>query len=161
VRILLALAFGLAFGIEGMTLIRSFLIEDEDSTEQTTNTRPALQEGDPLVPSFGPSVRVRRMRVRAYQDEWTFVLTARPDTALSRDYTLSLKLTTTDGTTQSTVPSYTWTPPDTTSFDASWTLSVGQRPDALTIRATTERAPDSTASATRTVDLGHVPVRMQ
>jgi hypothetical protein len=38
---------------------------------------------------------------------------------------------------------------------------VGQRPDALTVTATASVGPDSTTTTTRTLDVGHVPVRMQ
>ncbi len=162
VRILLALAFGLAFGIEGMTLVRSFLIDEEESTEETADARPVLQEGDALVPSLGPSVRARRLRLKAYQDEWTFMLTVRPDSLADRAYTVTFNRLVLDNETELTsAPSYTWGPSDTASFTASWTLSVGRRPAALTVTATAEGPSDSTTSVTRTVDLGHVPVRMQ
>lgn len=163
VRILLGLAFGLAFGIEGMTLIRSFLIDqEEDSTEQTTNARSVLQEGDALAPTLAPSVRAQRLRVRAYQDEWVFVLTARPDSLADRSYTVTFdRLVLDNGTELTSAPSRTWAPADTASFTASWTLPVGQRPASVTLTVSTPVPPDSTATTTRTVDLGHVPVRMQ
>ena len=162
VRILLGLAFGLAFGIEGMTLIRSFIIDTDQPAVETTDARPVLKEGDALVPSLEPGLRAHRLRLRATRDEWTFVLTARPDTALSRETTLTLpQLTRSNGSVDTSAPSHTWTPGDTASFTASWTLPVGQRPDALTITATSSVSSDSTASVTRTMDVGHVPVRMQ
>ena len=163
VRILLGLAFGLAFGIEGMTLIRSFLIDqEEDPTEQTTDARPVLQEGDALVPSLAPSVRVHRLRLKAYPDEWTFTLTARPDSLADRSYTVTFdRLRLGNGTELTSTPSHTWAPADTASFAASWTFPVGQRPTSVTITAAFPLSPDSTARATRTVDLGHVPVRQQ
>ena len=164
VRILLGLAFGLAFGIEGMTLVRSFLF---DSTEASTgatpaDTRSALTEGDVLMPSLPSRVRAHRMQVRATTESWVFRLTARPDSAAERPYTFSFdRLTLSNGSSLTTAPRHTWPPADTASFTASWTLPVGQRPDALTITATTRVSPDSTTSITRTMDLGHVPVRMQ
>lgn len=163
VRILLTLAFGLAFGIEGMTLIRSFLLDDApDETVQRADRRPVLREGEPLVPSLAPDVRVRRLRVRATDQEWTFAVVARPDTARDRPVTLSFdRLTASDGSVLTTAPRHTWTPPDTASFTAAWTLPVGQRPDALTVTATIPAGPDSTTVATRTMDVGHVPVRVQ
>lgn len=162
VRILLVLAFGLAFGIEGMTLVRSFLIDQESTTEQTTNERPVLQEGDALVPSLVPSVRAHRLQVRARSDEWTFILTARPDSLSNSSYGVTFdRLTLGNGTELTTAPSHTWASSDTASFAASWSLPVGQRPETLRLTATLERAPDSTTTATRTVDLGHVPVRVQ
>ena len=163
VRILLTLAFGLAFGIEGMTLLRSFVF-DPGSEEQVEaqEARPVLKEGEALVPTTAPGVRVQGLRLLASDEAWTFTLTARPDTASDRDYTLTFdRLTTTSGATQTTAPSHTWAAGDTVAFAASWSLPPGQRPDALTITATTSVGPDSTASATRTVDVGHVPVRMQ
>lgn len=163
VRILLTLAFGLAFGIEGMTLLRSYLFYEEETETQSTETqRPVLQEGGALVPAAAPGVRVRRLRVQATDEAWTFMLTARPDTALAQRTTLTFdRLTADNGTEFTTPPRHTWMPSDTASFDASWTLPVGQRPDALTVTATVQVGPDSTASATRTMDVGHVPVRMQ
>ncbi|MFB6249802.1 MAG: hypothetical protein ABEL97_14670 [Salinibacter sp.] len=165
VRILLTLAFGLAFGIEGMTLIRSFVLDDADGgadAAQTASRRSTLREGAALVPSVAPTVRVRRLRVRATDQAWTFTLVARPDSARTRPVSLSLdRLTTSDGSVLTTAPSHTWAPADTTSLVASWTLPVGQRPDALTVTATVPVGPDSTVSATRTMDVGHVPVRVQ
>ncbi len=163
VRILLTLAFGLAFGIEGMTLIRSLVIDDEASTEQTaTEQRPTLAEGDILVPSLDPPVRARRLQLQATDREWTFTLSARPDSASEQSYTLTFdRLTTGDGTALTTAPSHTWVAGDTASFSASWALPVGQRPDALTVTATVQHSPDSTTSVTRRMDVGHVPVRMQ
>ena len=164
VRILLGLAFGLAFGIEGMTLIRSFLLDDEApaATQTASAGPPVLREGEALVPSVAPTVRVRQLRVRATDQSWTFVLVARPDSAGDRPVTLSFdRLATSSGATLTSAPRRTWTPPDTASFTASWALPVGQRPDALTVTASTPVGPDSTASATRTMDVGHVPVRVQ
>jgi len=162
VRILLVLAFGLAFGIEGMTLVRSFLIEEGDTTEETTDTRPVLQEGDALVPALTPSVRAHRLQVRARSDEWTFTLAARPDSFAEQSYTISFeRLTLGNGTKLTTAPSHTWGPSDTASFAASWVLPVGQRPETLTLTASVKNPVDSMTTDTRTVDLGHVPVRMQ
>jgi hypothetical protein len=163
VRILLGLAFGLAFGIEGMTLIRSFLIDQEEpATEQTERTRPVLREGTVLVPSVGPPLRARRLQVRATNQEWTFLLSARPDSLGEQAYTISFdRLTLSNGSALTTAPRHTWPAADTSSFTASWTLPVGQRPTAITVTATTQVAPDSTVSTTRTMDIGHVPVQMQ
>jgi hypothetical protein len=164
VRILLVLAFGLAFGIEGMTLVRSFLIDPAESPSDPAPTEPrsALNEGDILVPSLSPRVRARRLQVKATTEEWTFHLTARPDSLSRQPYTLSFdRLTLSEGTALTTAPRHTWPPADTASFTASWTLPVGQRPDALTVTATIRVSTDSTTSVTRTMDIGHVPVRMQ
>lgn len=163
VRILLTLAFGLAFGIEGMTLIRSFVVDDEDQTEESVaEQRPTLEEGVVLVPSLDPPVRVRRLQLRASDQEWTFTLTAGLDTLSERSYTLTFdRLTTGNGSALTTAPSHTWAAGDTASFSASWALPVGQRPDGLTVTAVAEVSPDSTASVTRTLDVEHVPVQMQ
>lgn len=163
VRILLALAFGLAFGIEGMTLVRSFLVDDEPEAEQTTaEAQPTLAEGGMLVPSTTPTVRVRQMRLVGTQDEWIFRLNVRPDTVLAHPYTLSFdRFTTRGGRAFTTAPSHTWAPSDTASFTASWALPVGQRPESLTVTATARIGPDSTTAITRTVSFGHIPVRQQ
>jgi len=161
VRILLTLAFGLAFGIEGMTLIRSFVVDTGDDAETSqTAEPPTLREGTALAPSVASGVRVRRLRVRAEDQGWTFTLVARPDSARDRSVTLSFdRLTSTNGTSFTSAPTRTWAPTDTASFAASWLLPVGQRPETLTVTASTAAGPDSTHSATRTFELGHVPVR--
>jgi hypothetical protein len=163
VRILLILAFGLAFGIEGMTLVRSFLLDtDAAAADTTASTRPVLTNGTPFAPSVAPTLRARQLRVRATDEAWTFALVARPDSALERRTTLSFdRLVTSGGTPLTSGPHQTWAPGDTASFRASWALSVGQRPDALTVTATASVGPDSTTTTTRTLDVGHVPVRMQ
>jgi hypothetical protein len=161
VRILLTLAFGLAFGIEGMTLIRSFVVDTEDeATTQPADQRPLLREGTVLAPSVAPGVRVRQLRVRATEQAWRFTLVARPDSARDRPVTLSFdRLTSTDGTPFTSAPRHTWAPSDTASFVAAWPLPVGQRPETLTVTTSTSVGPDSTRSATRTFEMGHVPVR--
>lgn len=160
VRILLTLAFGLAFGIEGMTLIRSFLLDTDPATEQSEERQPVLQEGDALAPSAAPALRAHRLQMQATDQEWTFTLVVRPDTVLDRPTTLTFsRLETSNGSTLTTAPRHTWTPSDTSSFAASWSLPVGQRPEALTVTATTEVSADSTVSTTRTLEVGHVPVQ--
>jgi hypothetical protein len=163
VRILLTLALGLAFGVKGMTLIRPFVIDEEEPTEQTsTEQRPTLAEGDVLVPSIDPPVRTHRLQLRATDQAWTFTLIARPDTLSERPYTLTFdRLTTDDGSAFTTAPSHTWAAGDTASFSASWDLPVGRRPDALTVTASVQHSSDSTTSVTRRMDVGHVPVRRQ
>ncbi len=163
-RILLVLAFGLAFGIEGMTLIRSFVINDdgEDETEQTTEQLPTLREGDVLLSLPGPPVRVHRLRLLARDEAWTFSVISRPDSSRKHPYTLTFDhLTTGAETTAPSAPSYTWSPNDTSAFEASWPLPPGRRPATLTVTGTLQVSADSTASATRTVDVSHVPVRMR
>jgi hypothetical protein len=163
VRILLGLAFGLAFGIEGMTLVRSYVLDrDVGQTTEATEQRASLREGDVLVPGLSPGVRVQRLRVQASDDAWTFRLRARPDSALTASYTLSFdRLTTADGDVRDDPIRHTWTPGDTASVRATWALPPGQRPASLTMTATVEGEADSIASGTRTVDVGHVPVRRQ
>lgn len=163
VRILLGLAFGLAFGIEGMTLVRSYVLDrDVGRTSDVTEERVLLRKGDPLVPEASAAVRVQRLRVQASDEAWTFRLRARPDSALSAPYTLSYdRLTTDDGGVHDDPVRHTWAPGDTASFRAAWALAPGRRPAGLTVTATVETASDSTVSATRTVDVSHVPVRMQ
>ncbi|MFP4229114.1 MAG: hypothetical protein ACLFTE_09835 [Salinivenus sp.] len=161
VRILLGLAFGLAFGIEGMTLVRSYVLDrDAGRAEDATEDRAALREGDVLVPGTSAAVRVRQLHVRATDEAWTFVLRADPDSVGPGKYTISLdELTADDGTVYSDPIRHTWAPSDTASFKASWSLRPGQRPARLTMTATMEVTPDSTVSGTRTVTVGHVPIQ--
>lgn len=162
VRILLTLAFGLAFGIEGMTLLRSFLLDTDPAPEESEERQPVLREGDSLMPTGAPALRAHRLQIRATDQEWTFTLVVRPDSALDRATTLTFnQLTTSNGTTLTTAPRHTWSDSDTSSFAASWSLPVGQRPDALTMTATTHMSSDSTVSTTQTTEVGHVPVQMK
>lgn len=165
VRILLILAFGLAFGIEGMTLIRSFVldIEPEEPVEQREpDKEPTLQEQPVLMSRADSTIAVQRMRLLAQDEAWVFNLVVRPTAPLQDPYTLTFDGLTTDaGQTLTTAPSHTWSPTDTSVFKASWSLPPGQRPATLTVTATRAVGPDSTASTRRTVTVGRVPVRMQ
>ena len=165
VRILVTLAFGLAFGIEGMTLVRSFLLDtepDEQVERREQDPGPTLQERPLLISPADSTIRVHRLRLLASDEAWTFTLVARPVAPLEQPYTLTIdRLTTDAGKRLTTAPSKTWAPGDTAAFRASWSLPPGQRPATLAVTGTATVGPDSTTSSRRTVPVGRVPVRMQ
>jgi len=165
VRVLLVVAFGLAFGIEGMTLLRSFVIDEEvdaEAQQEVTEQVPVLREGDRLLPALSSGVRVQALRLLAEEEAWTFTVRVRPDPANTAAYTLTFdRLNADNGTVDTTDQAYTWVPPDTATFTASWSLPPGRRPATLMVTGERDVASDSSATVSRTVSVRHVPVRMQ
>ncbi len=166
VRLFLILAFGVAFGIEGMTLVRSYLLDGEEPTEQqadATDEPPALGVGDDLLPSTAVSERIARMRMQARSGgAWAFRLTVEVANTGEGEYRLSLQaLEADDGTVYEEAPSVTCAPGDSTRLVATWPIGAEARPRALTAVAEWEGAGDSTRTVRRRVSFGHVPVRMQ
>jgi hypothetical protein len=162
VRILLVLVFGVAFGIEGMTLLRSYLVEtggEPDAASQVEEP-PALRPGSELLPGTAPRATVTEMMVYVNPDAWTFTLRVEVANDTDRPYSLSFEsLETENGRTLAGAWSHDWAPGDTASATASWALAPGDRPAALTVRA--QANPDSAAAVTRTLPIGDVPARRQ
>jgi len=173
VRFFLILAFGLAFGIEGMTLVRSYLFNGEEETEQVaskgeraeTDAQDAapLGLGDDLLPATAVSERVAAMRIQAQPDgPWVFRLAVTVVNDGGSPYRLSLRdLTADDGTVYDEVQSVACAPGDSTRLVATWPIGADVRPAALTAEAELQRSDDSTRTVRRRVSFGHVPVRME
>ncbi|MFB6098075.1 MAG: hypothetical protein ABEK84_02990 [Salinibacter sp.] len=173
VRFFLILAFGLAFGIEGMTLVRSYLLDREggeqvESEEGKRNEaeapeRTPLRIGDDLLPSTSVSERVAQMRIQAQSDgPWVFRLAVTVVNDGDYDDRLSLRgLKTDDGTVFDDVQSVTCPPGDSTRLVATWPIGADARPAALTAEAELQQSDDSTRTVRRRVAFGHVPVRMR
>lgn len=165
VRFFLILAFGLAFGIEGMTLIRSYFFTGEQKTEQVQNggekTAP-LRVGDELLPATTVSERVGEMRIRARSGgPWTFRLTVTVVNDGESDYRLSLReLEANDGTVFDEVYDVECPPGDSAQLVATWPIGVNARPAALTAEAELQSA-DSIRTVRRRVSFGHIPVQME
>ncbi|MFB6231751.1 MAG: hypothetical protein ABEL04_11415 [Salinibacter sp.] len=173
VRFFLILAFGLAFGIEGMTLIRSFLLgEDEDAEEQVeAEERGEIEEpeaapvhiGDDLLPATAVSERVAEMKIWGRSDgPWVFRLVVTVTNDGKNAYRLSLRnLEVDDGTEFDDVHAAECPPGDSTQLVASWPIGTDARPRALTAEATLQGTNDSTRTVRRRVTFGHVPVQMK
>ena len=173
VRFFLILAFGLAFGIEGMTLVRSYLLNAEEETEKVVSDEgragadaqdaAPLRVGDDLLPATAVSERVTEMRIQAQSSgPWAFRLAVTVVNDGESPYRLSLRnLEADDGTVSDEVQSVTCAPGDSTQLVATWPIRADVRPAALTAEAELQLPDDSTRTVRRRVSFGHVPVRME
>ena len=176
VRFFLILAFGLAFGIEGMTLIRGYLLngaeesgpvaEEQGAPGDTLGARSSdapLRIGDDLLPATNVTERVVEMQVRAQSSgPWTFQLAVVVDNGTERPYRLTLRaLETDDGTVLDEGRTATWPPGDSTRFRAAWPMGADARPQSLTAEAELQYTADSTRTVRRRISFGHVPVQME
>jgi len=168
VRLFLILAFGLAFGIEGMTLIRSYLLNGDGETEEQVEYEEreeaeAVGIGDDLLPDTPVSERIAQMRIQAQSDgPWVFRLGIIVVNDGENAYRLSLRdLEADDGTVFDEMHAVDCAPGDSTQFVATWSIGSDARPRALTAQAELQLSGDSTRSVQRRVSFGHVPVRME
>jgi len=173
VRFFLILAFGLAFGIEGMTLVRSYLLDEEETTEQVASEggragaeaqdAAPLRVGDDLLPATAVTERVAEMRIQAQSDgPWVFRLAVAVVNEGESDYRLSLRdLEADDGTLFDDVHSVTCAPGDSTRFVATWPVGTNARPAVLVAEGSLQVSEDSTRTVRRRVSFGHVPVQME
>jgi hypothetical protein len=168
VRLFLILAFGLAFGIEGMTLIRSYLLNGGGETEEQVEYEEreeaeAVGIGDDLLPDTPVSERIAQMRIQAQSDgPWVFRLGIIVVNDGENPYRLSLRdLEADDGTVFDEMHAVDCAPGDSTQFVATWSIGSDARPRALTAEAELQLSGDSTRSVQRRVSFGHVPVRME
>lgn len=171
VRLFLILAFGVAFGIEGMTLIRSYLLPDAEDAEAQVeygegergdDGEAPLRIGDDLLPATDVTERVAAMKIRGRPDEpWVFRLVVTVVNDGTADYRLALRrLTADDGTVFDETHAVEVPPGDSTRLAATWPVGPSARPQSLTAAAELQVSADSTRSARRRVTFGHVPVRM-
>lgn len=168
VRLFLVLAFGLAFGIEGMTLIRSYVLNGDDEqaepSVETVQTAQHLtvQEGDELFPALPGEERIDRMVLQAQKaGPWTFRLEVAVRNNTEAIYRLTLRdLATDDGTLAKASHSVESAPGDSARLVATWPVAADARPQSLTAMATLHLSSDSTTSSGQRTQLGHVPVQM-
>ncbi|WP_232798039.1 hypothetical protein [Salinibacter altiplanensis] len=174
VRLFLILAFGLAFGIEGMTLVRGYLLSGEDeaapvAAEQEGAGAPSarsdgpLRVGDDLLPATAVTERVAEMQIRAHSSgPWTFHLAIAVDNRTGAPYRLTLRaLETDDGTVLDDVQTAAWPAGDSTQLRAAWPMGANARPQSLTAEAELQHDGDSTRTVRRRISFGHVPVQME
>lgn len=173
VRLFLILAFGLAFGIEGMTLIRSYLIDGEEEAEEqveyeegrgdTGADATPLHIGDDLLPTTTVSERVAEMQIRGRSDgPWIFRMVVTIANDREDAVRLSLRdLEADDGTVFDNEQSVTCPPGDSTRLVASWPIGNDARPASLIAESERQGQGDSLRTVRRRVSFGHVPVRME
>lgn len=175
VRFFLILAFGLAFGIEGMTLIRGYFLNGEEGSQPvaeeqrgpgTPGARSSdtpLRVGDDLLPATDVTERVVEMQIRAQSaGPWTFRLVVAVENKTEAPYRLTLRALETDGgTVLDDVHTATWPPGDSTQFVVTWPMAADARPQSLTAEAMLQQGPDSARTVRRRVSFGHVPVQME
>jgi hypothetical protein len=165
VRTFLILAFGVAFGIEGMTLIRGYLIDDGDESarvEQSPEEQgPTLQSGEPFFAERAFTAHVERLAMLAESDAWRFVMDVRVQNPTGGPLTLTFdRLETKNGRTLSSPVSHTWAPGDSSAFTAEWTLAPGDQPEAVTVTPNADTSSPSASAGVR-FRIGRVPVQMQ
>lgn len=169
VRIFLFLAFGLAFGIEGMTLVRSYLGYSEEATEQTVEAdgggaaQETIRTGDDLLPATPVVERVQQLRIRARTDgPWAFRFMVVLVNETDGEYRLTLRdLKADDGSAYDESYSIECPPGDSTRLVASWPVGADARPASLTATGELVISADSTQTAERRIFFGHVPVQMK
>lgn len=164
VRLFLILAFGVAFGIEGMTLIRSYLIDGENEAEEQvaeSETTP-IGIGADLLPETDVSERVAQMRIRARSGgPWVFRFVVTVVNEGEGNYRLAVRdLRADDGTVFDDVYDVSCPPGDSTRLVATWPIGPDARPQSLAVAAEV-RGGDSTRTVRRRVTFGHIPVQME
>lgn len=175
VRLFLILAFGVAFGIEGMTLIRSYLLEGEEDPEEQVEyenkeedgdeqrASAPLRIGDDLLPTTAVTERVAEMKIRGRSNKpWVFRLVVTVINDGDEKYRLSLReLEADDGTEFDDVFAVDCAPGDSTQLVATWPIGTDARPNALSVEAEVRETADSTRTVRRRRSFGHVPVQME
>ena len=95
VRFFLLMAFGVAFGIEGMTLFRSYVLDrdsgqDAATVEAAAPELPLLQVGDEVLPDSPPIERIEALALEARAgDTWTFRMTIALQNPTDQPYELT------------------------------------------------------------------------
>ena len=172
VRLFLILAFGLAFGIEGMTLIRSYLLADDgDAHEEVAQggngadqpDASPLRVGDDVLPATDVPERVAEMKIQGRSDgPWVFRLVVTVVNDGDSAHRLSLReLEADDGTVFDEGYTVETPPGDSAQVTATWPVGTTARPRSLTAEAELRVSDDSTRTVRRRVTFGHVPVQME
>jgi hypothetical protein len=164
VRFFLFLVFGVAFGIEGRTLIQTYLSSGEDDPTATapspTETVRRVGTGDALLPHLPARVRATRLTASATGD-WSYRLTVAPGSLGTDTLSLSIEqLVTNNETALSSEASRTWAPGDTTALTAAWAIPAGSQPNRLHV-TTRHATGDTVRVRTDTLALERTPVQMQ
>jgi len=163
VRFFLFLVFGVAFGIEGRTLIQTYLSSGDDPTgtdSQTAETVRRVGTGDALVPGLPARVRSAQLTASATGD-WSYRLAVAPGSLGTDTLSLSIDLLITNNQdVLSSNVTRIWTPGNTTALAATWSIPPGSQPDRLHV-TTRHTTSDTTHVRTDTLALERTPVQMQ
>lgn len=166
VRIFLFLAFGVAFGIEGMTLFRSYVLDrngdDAAAVEETAPSLPTLRVGDELLPASAPAERIERLAIEAAPgDIWTFRMEVALQNATDRPYELTtFGVLTQSGQVHEAAFQVACPPGDSARLVARWQLAASDVPKSLVASGRTQVTPDSAVVYARRFQLPRIPVQM-
>lgn len=167
VRFLLLMAFGVAFGIEGMTLFRSYVLDrnseqDGVAVEAAAPELPLLQVGDEVLPDSPPTERLETLTLQAQQgDTWTFRMTIVLQNPTDQPYQLTtFGVLTRSGNVHEEAFRVTCPPGDSTQLMAEWQLAASDFPESLVASGQLQVTPDSAVVHARRVRLPRIPVRM-
>jgi len=166
VRFFLLMAFGVAFGIEGMTLFRSYVL-DRDSGQDVETVKaapelPLLEVGDEVLPASPPTERIEALALEAGQgDTWTFRMTIALQNPTDQPYELTtFGVLTRSGSVHEEAFRVTCPPGDSTQLPAEWQLAPSDLPESLVASGRVQVTPDSAVVHARRFRLPRIPVQM-
>ena len=166
VRFFLLMAFGVAFGIEGMTLFRSYVLDrdsgQEDVAVETVPELPLLQVGDEVLPDSPPTERIEALALEARQgDTWTFRMTIALQNPTDQPYELTtFGVLTRSGSVHEEAFRVACPPGDSTQLVAEWPLAASDLPESLVASGRLQVTPDSAVVHARRFRLPRIPVQM-
>lgn len=166
VRFLLLMAFGVAFGIEGMTLFRSYVLDrnsgQDEAVVEAAPELPLVQVGDEVLPASPPTERIETLAVEARQgDTWTFRMTIALRNPTDQPYQLTtFGVLTRSGSVHEEAFRVTCPPGDSTQLMAEWQLAPSDFPESLVASGRLQVTPDSAVVHARRVRLPRIPVQM-
>lgn len=167
VRFFLVLAFGVAFGIEGMTLFRSYVLDRDTEptpshTAETAPPLPTLQVGDEVLPASPPTERIEMLAIEARQgNTWTFRMEIAIQNSTDQSYDLTVfGVLTQGGSVHEEAFRVTCPPGDSTQLMAEWQLAASDIPESLVASGRVQVAPDSSVVHARRFQLPRIPVQM-
>ncbi len=167
VRFFLLMAFGVAFGIEGMTLFRSYVLDrdsgqDAATVEAAAPELPLLQVGDEVLPDSPPIERIEALALEARAgDTWTFRMTIALQNPTDQPYELTaFGVLTRSGSVHEEAFRVTCPPGDSTQLVAAWPLAASDFPESLVASGRVQVTPDSAVVHARRFRFPRIPVQM-
>lgn len=166
VRFFLIVAFGVAFGIEGMTLFRSFVLDRDDgpdeATVETAPELPQLQVGDDVLPDAPPTERIEALALEARQgDTWTFRMEIALQNPTEQPYELTtFGVLTRSGRVHEESFRATCPPGGSARLVAEWEVAASDIPESLVASGRVQVTPDSSVVHARRFQLPRIPVQM-
>jgi hypothetical protein len=160
------MAFGVAFGIEGMTLFRSYVLDrnsgQDEAVVDAAPELPLVQVGDEVLPASPPTERVEALTVEARPgDTWAFRMTIALRNPTDQPYQLTtFGVLTRSGSVHEEAFRVTCPPGDSTQLMAEWQLAPSDFPESLVASGRLQVTPDSAVVHARRVRLPRIPVQM-